>query len=357
MKNNESNLQNISSYLNDNLKKNTDFHSLLNVLNEIVKSVKEISRIISYGEIGGVLGNLKTENIQGEVQKKLDVYSNDIFINNLSTLTGICALISEENENPIFLDKSGKGKYIIFFDPLDGSSNIDVNGSVGSIFSVYKITSDNIKSNNLLKQGCEQVVAGYSVYGPSSMLVITLLNGVDCFTLDNLKSDFFLTQSNLVIPQNTNEYSINSSNERFWEPPILRYISECRAGSTGIREKDFNMRWTGSMVADVHRILMRGGIFMYPKDSKIPKREGRLRLMYEANPMALIIEQAGGLASTGRVELLKINPDSFHQRVPVILGAAEEVNRLNKYFTQFETGEDKEYKSPLFKNRSLFSEN
>ncbi len=352
MQNKKSKLPSSSIYLKSHL---NDNYSLIDVLNTIILSVKEISKVILNGDINNILGNLSTQNVQGETQKKLDVFSNDIFIKNLSNNKDVYALVSEENEKPIFINKSNKGKYVIFFDPLDGSSNIDVNGVVGSIFSIYRVNNENT-NNNLLSHGSDQLVAGYSLYGPSTMLILTLDKKVDCFTLNHDKTEFFLTHKNLTISQETNEYSINSSNERFWEPPITRYISECRDGKTGIREKDFNMRWTGSMVADVHRILMRGGIFMYPKDNKVPKKEGRLRLMYEANPMALIIERAGGLATTGRDDLLSVNPSTYHQRASVIIGAADEVSRIKKYYLQYDKGEDKEFTSPLFKNRTLFSE-
>ena len=352
MHNKNTKLSSSSIYLKSNL---NDDHSLIDVLNKIILSVKEISKVISNGNIKNILGNLATQNIQGETQKKLDVFSNDIFIKNLSKNKDVYALVSEENENPIFVNKSHEGKYVIFFDPLDGSSNIDVNGVVGSIFSIYSINNKE-KNNNLLRHGFDQLVAGYSLYGPSTMLILTLNKKVDCFTLNQDKTEFFLTHKNLTISQETSEYAINSSNERFWEPPITRYISECREGKTGIRDKDFNMRWTGSMVADVHRILMRGGIFMYPKDNKVPKKEGRLRLMYEANPMALIIERAGGLATTGRDDLLSVNPLTYHQRISVIIGAADEVSRIKKYYLQYDNGEDKEFTSPLFKKRTLFSE-
>ena len=343
-------LSDLSRYLGINLKGD---HSLIGVINDITQSIKEISKVISDGDINNILGNLETQNVQGETQKKLDVFSNNIFINNLSNNQDVYALVSEENEEAIFINTTNNGKYVVFFDPLDGSSNIDVNGVVGSIFSVYKV-KNNESNDKILMKGLEQIVAGYSLYGPSTMLVITVSKEVDCFTLNQEKTIFYLTHKNLKISIDTSEYAINSSNERFWEPPIIRYISECREGEAGVRKKNFNMRWTGSMVADVHRILIRGGIFMYPKDNKVPKKEGRLRLMYEANPIALIIERAGGLATTGREDLLSVQPSSCHQRVPVIIGAADEVSRLKKYYLQYDKGEDMEFTSPLFKKRTLF---
>ncbi len=323
------------------------------VLNALASGIVDIASVVHQGAIGGHLGNMDTQNIQGEVQKKLDVRSNEIFIESLSGVDSIIALVSEENEFPILVNKNREEGYVIFFDPLDGSSNIDVNGIVGSIFSVYKTKRQSENELDLLSSGLEQIAAGYSTYGPSTMLVLTVGNEVNAFTLDENLNEFLLTHPNLRITRETSEYAINSSNYRFWEPPVQKYIKECNEGSEGQRGKNFNMRWCGSMVADIHRVLMRGGIFMYPKDNKLPQKAGRLRLMYEANPMALIIERAGGKASTGRERILEICPENYHQRTPVIMGAAEEVEKIIGYYEKFDSGE-LEFDSPLFRERSLF---
>jgi fructose-1,6-bisphosphatase I/sedoheptulose-1,7-bisphosphatase/fructose-1,6-bisphosphatase I len=321
----------------------------------IVEASKSISEIISKGEIGGVLGNLTTKNVQGETQKKLDVLSNDIFIETLSKNNCVSGLVSEENANPILNKFNPSGPYTVFFDPLDGSSNIDVNVSVGSIFSIFKYEKPHDLNDIInLKPGREQIAAGYALYGPSTMFVFSIGEGTYGFTLDSSSREFILTHPNIIVPTATHEFSINTSNERFWNSPITRYIKECNAGEKGERNKNFNMRWTGSMVADVHRILMRGGVFMYPKDTKIPEKAGRLRLMYEANPMAFLMEQAGGTATTGRDKLLDLVPESYHQRISVIMGSNDEVERLKRYYLENDEGKDIEFKSPLFKERSLF---
>jgi fructose-1,6-bisphosphatase len=248
-----------------------------------------------------------------------------------------------------------RGHYLLIFDPLDGSSNTDVNVSVGTIFSVLRhdkaeppIVAD------YLQPGGQQVAAGYAIYGPATMLVITVGKGTHGFTLDREIGNFILTHPDLHIPADTSEFAINTSNARFWEPPVHRYVTECQAGKTGDRGRDFNMRWIASMVAEVHRILMRGGVFMYPKDTKDPGKPGRLRLLYEANPISLLIEQAGGRATTGRERVLGVMPASLHQRVPVILGSRNEVDRIDRYHTEHASGVDRPYSSPLFNERSMF---
>jgi len=326
---------------------------LKTVLNVLASCIVDISRVVHQGAIGGHLGNTDTQNIQGEVQKKLDVRSNEIFIDSLSGVDSIIALVSEENEFPILVNDNREEGYVVFFDPLDGSSNVDVNGIVGSIFSVYKTKRQSENEFDLLSSGVEQIAAGYSTYGPSTMLVLTVGNEVNAFTLDENLNEFLLTHPNLQITPESSEYAINSSNHRFWEPPVQKYIKECNEGSEGQRGKNFNMRWCGSMVADIHRVLMRGGIFMYPKDNKSPQKTGRLRLMYEANPMALIVERAGGRASTGRERILEIRPENYHQRIPVIMGSSDEVKKIIGYYEKFDSGE-LEFDSPLFRERSLF---
>jgi fructose-1,6-bisphosphatase I len=242
-------------------------------------------------------------------------------------------MASEEMDDPHPIPhRFPKGEYLLVFDPLDGSSNIDVNVSVGTIFSVLRCP-EGVEPNEkaFLQKGTQQVAAGYAVYGPSTQFILTVGDGVDCFTLDREQGSFVLTQKGMKVPADTKEFAINMSNQRFWEAPVQRYVGELLQGKDGVRGKDFNMRWIASMVADVHRILNRGGVFMYPLDSKTKDKGGKLRLMYEANPMALLIEQAGGVATTGRQRILDIQPSSLHQRVPVILGAKEEVERVTGY--------------------------
>ena len=283
--------------------------------------------------------------------------SDTVFVNTFAHGGLVAGLASEENDEPIAFEQASKASapYLTIFDPLDGSSNIDVNVSVGSIFSVLKAPVGRLpQPSDFLLPGSEQLAAGYAIYGPSTMLVLTVGRGTHGFTLDREVGNFILTHPNIQIPAATTEFAINTSNERFWEPPVQRYVDECKAGKTGPRGKDFNTRWIASMVADVHRILMRGGVFMYPRDTKQPLRPGRLRLLYEANPMAMVVEQAGGRASTGRERILSITPNDIHQLVPVVLGSTEEVDQVQRYHEAFDRGEDRAYTSPLFKERTLF---
>lgn len=310
----------------------------LRLLIEVVtRACKRISIAIGKGALGGVLGDAGTGNIQGEAQKKLDVLSNDILLEANEWGGHLAALASEEMDEAVMIpEQYPKGGYLLLFDPLDGSSNIDVNISVGTIFSVLRAPRRTPASleESFLQPGTAQVCAGYALYGPSTQLVLTIGTGVHVFTLDRELGSFVLTQRNMRIPEDTKEFSINASNARFWEPPMQRYIEECLAGKDGPRGKDFNMRWVASMVADVHRILTRGGVFMYPLDSKTVAQGGKLRLMYEANPMSFLIEQAGGAASTGRERILEIKPHKLHQRVPVIMGSKNEVERVASYHTE-----------------------
>jgi fructose-1,6-bisphosphatase I len=307
----------------------------LRLLIEVVaRACKTISHSVGKGALGDVLGALETENVQGEVQKKLDVISNEILLEANEWGGHLAAMASEEMEeiHPI-PNRYPKGEYMLVFDPLDGSSNIDVNVSIGTIFSVLKAPEGMSAptEKDFLQPGTKQVAAGYAVYGPQTMLVLTTGNGVNCFTLDREMGSWVLTQRTMQIPTKTKEFAINMSNQRHWYPPVQRYISELLAGSTGPRGTDFNMRWIASMVADVHRILTRGGIFMYPADVRDPSKPGKLRLMYEANPMAFIVEQAGGMATDGKHRILDIQPEKLHQRVPVILGSRDEVAVVTGY--------------------------
>ena len=304
------------------------------LLEVVARACKRISIAVGKGALGGVLGNAGTDNVQGEAQKKLDVLSNEILLEANEWGGHLAALASEEMDHPHMIpDQYPKGGYLLVFDPLDGSSNIDVNVSIGTIFSVLRVPEGASAHDEsvFLQPGVEQVAAGYTVYGPSTTMILTVGNGVHAFTLDRELGSFLLTQRDIQIPADTQEFAINMSNQRFWEAPVKRYIDECVAGKDGPRGKDFNMRWVASMVADVHRILTRGGIFMYPLDSKTRDKGGKLRLLYEANPMSFIIEQAGGAASTGRERILDIQPSKLHQRVPVILGSKNEVERLTAY--------------------------
>ncbi|TYC56628.1 class 1 fructose-bisphosphatase [Zoogloea oleivorans] len=307
----------------------------LRLLMEVVaRAVKAIAVNVSKGALAGVLGEAGSDNVQGEAQKKLDVIANDILIQANEWGGHLAAMASEEVEEiqPISSDYP-KGGYLLLFDPLDGSSNIDVNISVGTIFSVLRSPegSQTATEADFMQPGTAQVAAGYSVYGPSTQLILTVGDGVHGFTLDREMGSFIYTNPYMTIPEDTKEYAINASNERFWEAPIQRYVSELKAGADGPRGKDFNTRWVASMVADVHRILTRGGVFMYPLDSKMKDKGGKLRLMYEANPMALIVEAAGGAATTGRERILDIQPTKLHQRVPVVLGSKNEVELVTRY--------------------------
>ncbi|MBK9132016.1 MAG: class 1 fructose-bisphosphatase [Gammaproteobacteria bacterium] len=304
------------------------------VLNDTLTACKAIANAVNKGALVGVLGSAEKENVQGETQKKLDVISNMMMIKSNEWGGHLAGMASEEMDDVYPIpDGYPVGKYLLVFDPLDGSSNIDVNISVGTIFSILRCPEGVSKptAKDFLQPGTRQVCAGYALYGPATMLVMTTGQGVNGFTLDRNVGEFILTHTNMRIPESTREFAINASNGRFWEPPVKRYIDECLAGKEGPRKENFNMRWVASMVAEVHRILTRGGIFLYPKDTKDPGKEGRLRLMYEANPMSFIVEQAGGVSTTGRARIMDIQPRDLHQRVPVILGSRQEVERVASY--------------------------
>jgi fructose-1,6-bisphosphatase I len=306
------------------------------LLNDIVTACKQISHRVNRGALIGVLGNAESENIQGEVQKKLDIITNDIMVDALSWNGLLAGMASEEVDDLISIpEQYPKGKYLALFDPLDGSSNIDVNLTVGTIFSILRCREGvDPEIEDFLRKGSEQVCAGFVLYGPSTIMVLTTGHGVNGFTLDQDIGEFILTHPNMRIPEDTSEFAINMSNQRFWEAPVQRYIEECVSGEDGPRGKNFNMRWIASLVAEVYRILTRGGIFLYPYDTRNPDRAGKLRLMYEANPMAFIIEQAGGLCSTGRERILGLKPEGIHQRVPLVLGSKKEVEKVISYHQQ-----------------------
>ena len=303
------------------------------LLNNIVTACKEISHLVNRGDLLGVLGSAESENVQGEVQKKLDIITNDIMVDALNWTGHLAGMVSEEVDDIIAIPAQyPKGKYLALFDPLDGSSNIDVNLTVGTIFSILRcIEGIEPVAEDFLRKGVEQVCAGFVLYGPSTMMILTTGHGVNGFTLDQDIGEFILTHSNMSIPEETSEFAINMSNQRFWTPPVTRYIDECLQGIEGPREKNFNMRWIASLVAEVYRILTRGGVFLYPSDLRESSKPGRLRLLYEANPMAFIVEQAGGACSTGFDRILDIKPTHIHQRVPLILGSKKEVERIVAY--------------------------
>ncbi len=312
----------------------------LRLLLEVVgRACKRIALAVNKGDLGDVMGTAGSENVQGEVQKKLDIIANETLIEANEWGGHLAAMASEEMEG-IYLvpNRYPQGEYLLLFDPLDGSSNIDVNVSIGTIFSVLKKPEDHpgVQVDDFLQPGSAQVAAGYCIYGPQTTLVLTVGDGVAMFTLDREQGSFVLTRENIRIPEDTREFAINMSNMRHWDAPVRRYIDECLAGREGPRGKDFNMRWIASMVADVHRILMRGGIFMYPWDKREPNKPGKLRLMYEANPMSWLVEQAGGAAHNGQQRILDIRPQGLHERVSVILGSKNEVERILQYHQQAE---------------------
>jgi fructose-1,6-bisphosphatase I / sedoheptulose-1,7-bisphosphatase len=326
------------------------------LLIDVAAAVKTISAMAAKGALGGYLGKAGTENVHGEAQVKLDVASNEVILKGCEWGGLVAGMASEELDQPYPISAEyARGRFLLMFDPLDGSSNADVNVSIGTIFSILrhdKTTAPNVE--DYLQKGVEQVAAGYAIYGPSTMLVLTCGKGTHGFTLDREVGNFILTHPGLMIPADTSEFAINTSNARFWEIPVHRYVTECQAGKSGERERDFNMRWIASLVAEVHRILVRGGVFMYPKDTRDPEKPGRLRLMYEASPIAFLVEQAGGAASTGRQRIMDLLPHRLHQRVPVILGSKNEVERIVRYHWEHDKGFDRRYSSPLFNERSLF---
>lgn len=305
--------------------------NLVYLLEDVAGACRVISNLVRNGAFEGNLGSADQTNVQGETQKTLDIMANDAFEDICANSPSLAALVSEEVDEVTWLKEPVAGDFLLYFDPLDGSSNVDVNLSVGSIFSIMQAEADG--DRNVLHNGRKQICAGYAIYGSSTMFVLTLGAGVVGFTYHESTGDFRLTHPAMTVPPETSEYAINTSRHRHWYAPVRRYIDECVAGEDGARQRPFNMRWTASMVADVHRILTRGGVFLYPEDSKNQKSGGKLRLMYEANPMALIIENAGGAASTGYAPIMDTEPTAPHQRVPVILGSRSEVERLVRYHT------------------------
>lgn len=319
----------MSILLNDYLQQQQQDHSVPSSLTDVLLSISQaclhINQAVRLGALGNILGSAHTGNVQGEEQKKLDVLANQILINTLTSQPAVAGLASEEEES--FVRANQHGEYLVLFDPLDGSSNIDVNISIGTIFSILHKPAGELNTESFLQNGRQQVASGYVLYGPQTILVLTVKHGVAMFTL-NQDNKFQLTQDKPIIPVQTAEFAINMSNQRHWQAPMQEYIAELLAGKTGKRGKDFNMRWVASMVAEVHRILVRGGLFTYPQDQRDPSKPGKLRLMYEANPMSLLVEQAQGAATNTQQNILDIQPTGLHQRVAVVLGSKEEVDYL-----------------------------
>ena len=328
----------LTQYLVEQQRRHGHIPEQLRLLIEVVaRACKRIAISVNKGALGDVLGSAGSENVQGEVQKKLDVISNEVLIEANEWGGHLAAMASEEMDSiHVVPHRYPQGEYLLLFDPLDGSSNIDVNVSIGTIFSVLRKVSHarGVSEEDFLQPGRQQAAAGYCVYGPQTTLVLTVGDGVAMFTLDREQGSWVLTADDVQIPKDTREFAINMSNVRHWAPPVRRYIDECLAGKDGPRGKDFNMRWVASMVADVHRILTRGGIFMYPWDKREPDKPGKLRLMYEANPMAFLVEQAGGAATNGRERILDLTPKKLHERVSVILGSSHEVERVTGYHAE-----------------------
>lgn len=325
---------------------------------DVSLACKTLARIVSRGALGAAMPDAGALNVHGEVQKPLDVLSNEIFVRMNEWSGHLAGMASEEMDEPAQIPLSyPRGKYLLAFDPLDGSSNIDVNVAVGSIFSILRAPEEvtalgrDVVEADFLQPGTAQVAAGYAIYGPAAQLVLSVGDGVAVFTLDADLGEFVLTQARVEVPADTQEFAINSSNARFWEPPVKRYVDECLAGKPGPRGKDFNMRWIASLVAEAHRILMRGGVFLYPRDTKDLAQAGRLRLLYEANPVAFLMEQAGGRASTGRHAVLDVEPSALHQRIGLVFGSRNEVERIERYHREPAIAEPS---APLFATRSLF---
>ena len=325
----------LTQYLVEQQREHGHIPGQLRLLIEVVaRACKRIAIAVNKGALGDVLGTAGSENVQGEIQKKLDIISNEVLIEANEWGGHLAAMASEEMDSiHVVPNRYPQGEYLLLYDPLDGSSNIDVNVSIGTIFSVLRKVGHNrgVSEEDFLQPGKHQAAAGYCVYGPQSMLVLTVGDGVAIFTLDRETGSWLLTEDNVQIPADTKEFAINMSNMRHWAPPVRRYIDECLQGKEGPRGKDFNMRWVASMVADVHRILTRGGVFLYPWDQREPDKPGKLRLMYEANPMAFIVEQAGGTATNGSERIMDIVPTRLHERVSVVLGSKNEVERVTSY--------------------------
>lgn len=324
----------LRQYLLREEKGNPGLPKMTAAMEDIAQATRKISYLVDRGALGGALGSADTDNVQGEIQKKLDVISNDVMLEALEWSGHWAGIASEEMEDSVPIPAGyERGDYLCLFDPLDGSSNIDINGSVGTIFSILPCPQGVTKPGNadFLQPGTAQLAAGFALYGPSTILVLTIGSGVHGFTLDKGSGEYLLTHPAMQVPADTRNFTINMSNQRYWTEPMRRYIDECMQGTESPRGINFNMRWVGSMVADVYRVLLSGGIFLYPWESKDPEKPGKLRLMYESNPMSFLVEQAGGASSTGTERIMEIQPTDLHQRCPVIMGSKNEVERVISY--------------------------
>jgi fructose-1,6-bisphosphatase I len=324
--------------------------AIAQTVNALARVCASLSHLVGAGALAGALGATCKEHGAGDFQKELDVRANDMLVEGLREVP-VAALASEEMAEPVELDPHGT--LLVAVDPLDGSSNIDTNVSVGTIFSVLRAPTEGSRcdADAFLQTGVRQVAAGYAIYGPQTAFVLTLGAGTHVYTLDRSSDTFHLTSQHVRVPAATQEFAINASNHRYWDEPIRIYVDDCLKGTEGPRGADFNMRWIASMVAEAHRVLSRGGIYLYPADIRQGYSQGRLRLIYEANPIAWLIEQAGGAASTGHRRILDVQPRSLHQRIPLLFGSREEVARLDRYHLEpHPIGE----RSPLFGRRGLF---
>ncbi len=326
----------LTQYLVEQQREHGHIPAQLRLLIEVVaRACKRIAISVNKGALGEVLGSANSENVQGEVQKKLDIISNEVLIEANEWGGHLAAMASEEMDSiHVVPNRYPQGEFMLLFDPLDGSSNIDVNVSIGTIFSVLRKVNNQrgVSEEDFLQPGKQQAAAGYCIYGPQTTLVLTVGDGVAMFTLDREQGSWVLTEENVRVPEDTKEFAINMSNMRHWDDSVKRYIDDCLAGKDGPRGKDFNMRWVASMVADVHRILTRGGVFLYPWDKREPEKAGKLRLLYEANPMSFLIEQAGGMSTNGHQRIMDLQPVRLHERVSVILGSRNEVQRVTDLY-------------------------
>jgi fructose-1,6-bisphosphatase I/sedoheptulose-1,7-bisphosphatase len=346
----------LSKFLIQQLTEIPDAGDLGALLVDVAAAVKAIAAMTAKGALGHHHGADGGKHGQAEPAHKLDVLAHEVMIRSCEWGGLLAGMVSTDLEQPYPVPAEYvRGRYLLAFNPLDGSSNTDVNVSVGTIFSVLRHDPATLPcAEHYLQCGQQQVAAGYAIYGPATMMVISVGKGTHGFTLDREIGNFILTHPDLQIPADTGEFAINTSNARFWEPPVHRYVTECQAGKSGVRGRDFNMRWIASPIADVHRILMRGGVFLHPKDARDRSKPARLRLLYEANPVSFLVEQAGGRASTGAARLLEVKPETLHQRIPLIVGSRNEVERIERYHAEWESGTDRPYTSPLFNERSLF---
>ncbi|MEZ5652103.1 MAG: class 1 fructose-bisphosphatase [Burkholderiaceae bacterium] len=326
------------------------FNSLLLA---VALGCKSLARKLAYGALTGAHGATEQINSHGETQQRLDLIADETFDHCLHWGGNLRAMVSEESDQPVIFE-APEADYLMAIDPLDGSSNIDVNVSVGSIFSVLRAPAERraTTAEDFLQAGSEQVAAGYAIYGPGTMFVLTVGRGVHGFTLHPELGEFLLTHPDMRVPASASEFAINASNNRHWESPVRRYVEECLEGSNGVRGRDFNMRWIASLVAETHRILTRGGVFLYPRDARPKQTQGRLRLLYECAPIGMLVEQAGGRASTGSEPILTVTPTDIHQRVGFVFGSREEVERIERYHA--EPGGSPDADTPLFNARGLF---